>query len=189
MRKLPVFIAIMAVLLAACATPPTEEMDKAHDAVMRAENDNDAVTYAGDTLTRARDALTRMQAEADAKRYDAAKNYASEAVNLAESAITDGRAGAARAKEEAANLLNSLQVPLAETASALDNAQQNDMKLDYSLLSGDMDRANHTYSDARQSLESDNYPDATAKGQEVRGLLSAINASLSDAAHMSMRKQ
>ena len=187
MKKHLALAAIIIVFLAACATPPTEEMGKAHDAVMRAENDTDAVTYAGNTLTRARDALTRMQDEADAKRYDAAKNYAAEAVNLAEQAIADGRNGAARAREEAANLLSSLQGPLAETSNALDIAQQSDMKLDYDTLSGEMDSANHTYSDAMQSLEGENYPDATAKGQAVRGLLSSINSSLNDAA--STRKQ
>ena len=187
MKRYLALAAIFAVLLSACATPPTEEMNKAHDAVMRAENDSDAVTYAGSTLIRARDALTRMQTEADAKRYDAAKNYATEAVNLAESAIADGRTGAARARDEADNLLRSLQVPLAETSNALDTAQQNDMKLDYDTLSGDMENANRTYSDARQNLEDENYGDATAKGQAVRGILSSINSSLNDAA--ATRKQ
>jgi len=187
MKRYLALAVIFAVFMGACATPPTEEMNKAHDAVMRAENDNDAVTYAGNTLIRARDALTRMQAEADVKRYDAAKNYAAEAVSLAESAIADGRTGAARAREEADALLRSLQDPLAETSNALNNAQQNDMKLDYNALSGEMENANRTYSDAKQSLDDENYDDASAKGQAVRGLLSSINSSLNDAA--ATRKQ
>ena len=77
-------------------------MENAEAALVRAENDPDAAAYAGNTLLRARDALASMRAEAEAKRYDAAKTYAAEAVNAAEKAVNDGRAAAARAGEEAA---------------------------------------------------------------------------------------
>jgi hypothetical protein len=96
---LALFLAAGTVLLAGgCAKPPTEEMDAASAAVTRAENDPDAVTYAGNSLARAREALNRMSVEADSKRYDAAKSFAAEAIAAADKAISDGRAGAARAK-------------------------------------------------------------------------------------------
>ena len=190
MKKLiPVVTVLLVFFLAACATPPTDDMNKAHDAVTRAENDPDAVTYAANTLVRARDSLNRMQGEADAKRYDSAKNLANEAVNYAERAIADGRAGATRAREDAANLLNSLQTPLAETANSLETARQNNMKLDYDELSGDLASANRTYNEGRQSLQANNFPDATAKAHTVRNQLSDINAKITDAVIEVARKK
>ena len=183
-------IIVFGLILAACAMPPTEEMNRAQDAVIRAENDADAVKYAGNTLIRASDALTRMQSEADAKRYDAAKNYAAEAITNAERAIADGKTGAARAKDEATLLLNSLPGPLAETASALSAARQvKNINLDFEALSGDLDSARRTYGEAQQNLAANNYRDAIIKGQSVRSALSDINARISEAAVETSRKQ
>ena len=184
-----IFLVILVLSMAACATPPTEEMNKAQDAVTRAENDADAVTYAPNTLARAREALTKMQNEANAKRYDSAKNYAGEAISNAEKAISDGKAAAARAREEAASLVNGLQAPLAETASALNAAKDSNLKLDYNALSSDLDRANKTYDSAQQSLRANNYPDAIAKGQNVRPILTDINNRINEGVQVSSRKQ
>lgn len=183
-------ILVLGLILAACATPPTEEMNKAQDAVTRAENDADAVTYAGNTLVRARNALTRMQSEADAKRYDAAKSYASEAVSAAEKAIADGKTGAARARDEAARLVNGLSVPLAETASSLSAAKQVEkINLDFDTLSGEMDSARQNYDDAQRSLAANNYDDAVAKSQNTRSIISGINAKITEASQAVSRKK
>ena len=183
-------ITIMAFTLSACAKPPVEEMSAAQDAVTRAENNAGAVTYAGNTLIRARDALARMQEEANAKRYDEAKNFAAEATALAERAIAEGQAGITRARNEAALLLNNLSSPLAETANALNAARQaGDLDLDYDTLSGEMDQARDNYSEAQQSLAANDFNNATTKVQDVRSLLSDINASLSEAALASSRKK
>ncbi|MDR2102358.1 MAG: DUF4398 domain-containing protein, partial [Treponema sp.] len=80
-------LVILAFFQGGCAKPPTEEMNNAAAAVTRAENDADAVTYAGNLLVRARDTLTRMQIEAEAKRYDAARALAAEAISAADKAI------------------------------------------------------------------------------------------------------
>jgi len=193
MKKLTIIfsaIVILGLVLTACATPPTEEMNKALDAVTRAENDPNAVTYAGNTLVRARDALTRMQSEANAKRYEAAKNYAAEAVSAAEKAIADGRTGAARAREEASAVVNSLSTPLAETANSLSAAQQQEkVNLDFDALAGEMDSANKTYDDAQKSLSANDYGDAVTKGQNVRSLISDINTQINEAAQATSRKQ
>ena len=177
-------------LICACSTPPREDMERAHDAVTRAENDADAVTYASNILVRARDALTRMQNEADAKRYETAKTYAAEAVTQAERAITEGKTGAGRAKAEAENLINGLAGPLAETANSLDAAWQAEkIRLDFASLTADMEAARSTYNDARQSLQNDRYRDALSQGQTVRSLLSGINAALIEGVQAVARKQ
>jgi len=183
-------LSVLGLFMAACAKPPTEEMNKAQDAVIRAENDADAVNYAGNTLTRARDTLAKMQSEADAKRYDAARNLAAEAVSTAEKAIEEGKTGAARAKDEAANLLNSLSGPLADTSNALSAARQiKGITLDFDALSKDLDSANTTYNEARQNLLANNFREATAKGQSVRSLLAGINTGINEAIQAKSRKQ
>ena len=168
-------------LMGSCKAPPKEEMEKAHDAVTRAENDADAVTYASGILVRARDALTRMQNEADAKRYDAAKTYAAEAITQAERAIAEGKSGAARAKDEATTLISSLAAPLAETAGALDAAWRTEkLQLDFASLTSDMEAARRNYNDAQISLQNSRYRDAISQGQSARSLLSGINAALTE---------
>ena len=187
-----VFLLIFAIgwILTACSTPPTEDMNKAQDAVFRAENDVDAVTYAGNTLIRARDALNRMKSEAEAKRYDAAKNYAAEAIALAERAEAEGKAGASRARDEAAALLNSIPGLLAETTNSLNAARQaGNIALDFNDLSGDLDSARRTYGEAQQSLLVENFRDAANKGQDVRSRLSGINARITDASIAVARKK
>ena len=176
-------------IFTACATPPTEEMDRAHDAVIRAESDPDAVAFAPNTLVRARDALTRMQAEAGARRFDAARNLASEAISLAERAILDGRSGAARARAEAETLVNGLIGQLADTAAALGAAERaGNLALDLDPLSRDLDSAYRSYNGARESLDANDYRDAIAQGQDVRNLLSGINARLNAAAQLALLK-
>jgi hypothetical protein len=193
MRKLYIFfpkIFILGLLLGACAIPPTDEMNRAMDAVTRAENDADAIAYAPGVLVRARDALSRMQSEADAKNYNEAKNFAAEAVRSAERALMEGKAGSEKAREEAANLLNSLSVPLAETSQALNaaNGIQN-LQLDLDTLSMDMDLAQQTYKDASESFQADNYQDSIEGCKTVRNLLSGINGQLNETVQETMRKK
>jgi hypothetical protein len=195
MKKFNVSLLICAALaaalaLSACAKPPTEEMEAAAAAVTRAENDADAVTYAASGLARAREALSRMQAEADSKKYDAAKNYAAEAVSAAEKAIADGKAGAARARDEATSLVNSVKTSLAETEQAIDAAQKvKNIQLDFNAIDRDFDTAKITTSQAEQSLAGARYQDALDKGRTARGLLSDINGKISGAAISVSRKK
>ena len=178
------------VVLAACSSPPTEEINMANDAITRAENDANAVTYAPNILLRARDFLTRMETEVNAKRYEAAKNFAAEAISNAERAISEGNAAAVRAREEAANLINSLAAPLNETSNAVVAA--NDIEgidLDFDTLQDILDSTQQTYNDARENLTANNFQDAIADGQTVRSSLSDINTQLTEAAQATSRKQ
>jgi hypothetical protein len=181
---------ILGFMFAGCAKPPTEEMEAAALAVTRAENDGDAVNYGGTSLVRAREALLRMQDEAAAKRYDAAKTLAAEAVNAAEKAISDGRAGASRARQEAANLVNGLRLPLAETGEAIGAARQSGaIELDFEGLDRDYDAALRTAGEAETSLAGNNYQEAVDKSQTVRSALSDINNRLANASQAVFRKK
>ena len=191
MKKIIILFTVMVFgfLMFSCSRPPTEEMDRARDAVIRAENDADAVIYAPNSLVRARQALSSMQSEADAKRFESARNFAAEAVSHAERAISDGRAGAQRARDEATRLINSLSGALAETTAAVNAARQvPGLILDFQSLSRDLDAAQRLYEDARQSLAVNNFQNAIARGESLRSLLSSINTRLNDAVLAVSRK-
>ena len=192
MKKHSLLFALLLVfglVMAACARPPIQHMNMAHDAVIRAESDANAVNYASGLLVRARDTLTRMQNEADARRFDTASSFADEAISLAERAIAEGRAGALRARDEAANLINNLTVPLAETTNALNAARHtNNLNLDFGALSEDLYAARQSYDDARRSYAANDYIDALAHGHNARSLLLEINADLNQAAQLALRK-
>jgi hypothetical protein len=192
MKKLSgvLFVLFAAALLAAaCAKPPTEEMDKAIDAVTRAESDADAINYAGNTLLRARDALTRMQEEANSKRYDSARSLAAEAVAAAEKAISDGKSAAARAREDAASLLNGLKTTAVETESAFNNARQQGINIDAAALGGDLQRAKDTINAAQSNFDVGSYEDASSKCRIARSDLENIKARIAEAAQVVSRKK
>ena len=183
-------LGLLSLSLLACAKPPTEEMENAASAVTRAENDPDAVTYAGSTLTRAREALNRMRTEAESKRYDAAKNYAAEAINAAEKAIADGRAAAARAREEASTLLGQVKTSLEETGKSLEHAKElRNTALDFNALDQDYDSAQRNTAQAEVSLAGNKYQDSVEKSRTARGILSGIDAELAGAVTSVSRKK
>ena len=180
----------LSLLSAGCARPPGAEMEAAEAAVTRAENDAGAVTYAGSSLVRARDALARMREEAAAKRYDAARTYASEAVAAAEKALADGKTGAALTKEEASALIAGLRERIPETERNLRQAEAaGNLDLDFDGLSRDFESARRDAAGAELSLAEENYPEALQKGRGVRGALGDIDARIAGAAAMVSRKK
>jgi hypothetical protein len=183
-------IAGIVFLTGGCAKPPTEEMEAAAAAVTRAENDPDAGMYAGNTLVRARESLNRMQAEADSKRYDAAKSYAAETIAAADKAITDGRAGAARARDEAANTLAAVKTGITETGAAIRAAQSSGkVGVDFPAVNQDFETVRRLADQAEISLAGNHYQDALDKGRNARAGLSDINQKLSAAATAASRKK
>ena len=186
MKKLIIFTVITLVgliILGSCKAPPIEEMNKAIEAVTRADNDVDAVKYAASTLAVAREAVGRMQAEADAKRYDAAKASAKEAVTAAEKAIVDGKTGAARAREEALSFLSIVGSEITLVEGEFDTAKNTEnLVLDIDSLENSLNGVKTDFGDANQSLEDENYFDAISKAQPIRPVLTDIRRTISEAA-------
>jgi hypothetical protein len=176
-------------VLGGCAKPPTEEMNKATEAVTRAENDAAAVQYGGNSLARARDALNRMQTEANSKRYDAAKSYAAEAVTAAEKAIADGRAGAARARDEAAALVAGLRPAIAETEQGIKAAQSARLPLDFAALDQELAGVRYSTDQAEVALAGEQYQEALDKGRNARVGLNDIDQKLSNVVMATSRKK
>jgi hypothetical protein len=182
-------VVVLAALVMGCAKPPTEEMNNATEAVTRAENDYDAVTYAGNSVSRAKDALARMNQEAAAKRYDAAKSYAAEAIAAAERAITEGRAGAARARDEASALVSQLKPMIEETEQGIEAARAAKLPLDFPAIDRDFDTAQYNTDEAQSALNGKRYQTAIDRGRSARSGLNGINQQLSVAALATSRKK
>jgi PBP1b-binding outer membrane lipoprotein LpoB len=170
---------VLAMLATGCTKPPTEEMNNAIEAVTRAENDVDAVTYAGNSIARAKEALANMKTEADSKRYDAAKNYANEAINAAERAISEGRTGAERARSEAVALVSQLRPLIAETEQGLHAAEAAKLALDFDALERELDNAVYNTDEAEAAIRNARYAIALERGRTARMGLNSINQQLS----------
>jgi len=166
------------VLMTGCTKPPTEEINNAEEAVARAENDPDAVNYAGNLLQRAKDSLALMYEEVEAKRYDAAINYANDAVTLAERAINEGRSEAGRTRQQALNSLSEVRPLLLETEKRIENAKSANLPLDYGSIDGDLNTARRTYDQAQSALSGNRYQESIFLSNNVRSTLSGINQKL-----------
>jgi uncharacterized protein YdiU (UPF0061 family) len=177
------------VLFAACAKPPTEEMEAARTAVVRAENDPDVAVYAVSTLARAREALTNMEAEAVAKRYDAARNYAAEAVTNAEKAINDARTAVARAKEDSANALNALRNAMSETDTAIDQGKKNSLSLEWDQIDRNFEDAQTIAGEAEEAAAANRYRNVVERANTARTALSSITSQIAGASLAVTRKK
>jgi len=185
MKKVHFFVGlafILALTVAGCARPPVDDMNNATEAVIRAENDNDAVLYAPTTLARAREALARMRQEADARRFDAARAYAAEAIASAERAIAEGRTGAERARREAHALLTDLPPLIAETEQGMNAARDAGLDLDFGSLEGDLNGARVNANQAVEAYSFGLYGEALAQGRTARNGLLDINQRIATAA-------
>jgi hypothetical protein len=177
-------------LMAACDRPPREEMQKAGDAVIAAENDKDAVAYAGTTIVSAQEALDRMREEAALKHYDRAKTYAAEAIKAADRAIAEGQAGALRAREIVSPQLNSLVPAISEANNIIaEAAQVPDTNLDTAALNEELEVAQQIAQEAQDSFNNNNYEEALEKIQAVNTEISAITTKASGAVQAVSRKK
>ena len=192
-HRIPFVLAItlmLTALISGCAKPPTEEMENAEAALVRAENDPDAVAYGNASIVRAGDALAKMRTEAAAKRYDAAKTYAQDAINAAERAIADGKAGSQRAREEAFALLNGARASLGETQRNIDAARElTGIQLDFNGIEGDYAAARSQTDQAQGALNAADYKGSMEKSQSARSLLGNINARISQASIATSQKK
>jgi hypothetical protein len=177
------------VVITACAKPPTEEMEAAREAVARAENDPDVAVYTVSTLSRAREALASMEAEALAKRYESALNYAAEAVTNAEKAINDARAAVARAREDSANAMNALRNAIVETDTAVSQGKSNRLVLDWDQVDRDFADAQTIAGEAEAAEAANRYRNVVELSNTARTALSAITSQIAGASLAVTRKK
>jgi hypothetical protein len=165
-------------------------MEAARDAVIRAENNANALAYAGDGVRRARSALERMYEEANAKRYDAAKAAAAEAVAAAEKAVSDGQSAAARTADDASSLIVTAKTEIQAAEQALDSAWKSGVKnIDFGLLNGAAEEAWDSVEQAEMSLAQGRAQDAVNAAEQARRDAARITLALSEGARAGSRKQ
>jgi len=183
MKLYPIyFLFIFLVLLAGCAKPPVEEMANAREAIFMAENDPDAVIFAGSVLERAKISLQRMQEEADNKRFDAAKAHAQEAIALAQRAIADGKSGEVRANADSASIVANLRPEIEETQRTVNGARYSQVDLDYDLLEKEIINAHDAADRAEASQAEGKFQEALDIARELRADLININNRVAGAA-------
>jgi hypothetical protein len=182
-------LAVLAVFLTACAKLPTEEMEAARTAVARAENDPDVAVYAVSMLARAREALSSMETEALAKRYDAARNYATEATTNAEKAINDARTAMTRAREDSANALNALRNAITETDTAIDQGKKNKLSIDWNQIDREFEDAQTNAGEAEAAAAANRYRNVVERANAARTTLSTITSQISGASLALTRKK
>jgi len=176
-------------LLTGCTREPTEEMNRAEEAVARAENDPDAVSYSGNLIARAKDSLDLMYEEADAKNYDAAINHANDAIAFAERAINEGSGQAWQKKNEATAIMSNLGAQIQETGQRIDTAKAANLPLDFNSIDSDFNSAQRTFDQARSAMSGNRYQEAIFLSNGVRSSLNAVNQKLGNAAMEVSRKK
>ena len=176
-------------LMAGCTRPPTEEMERAEEAVTRAENDPDAVSYSGNLIARAKDSLALMYEESDAKNYDAAINHANDAIAFAEQAINEGSGQAWLKKNEATAALANVGSQMLETGQRIDNAKAANLPLDFNSIDKDFDSVQRNFGQARSAMSGNRYQEAIFISNNVRSELNGINQKLGTKAMEVSRKK
>jgi len=176
-------------LMTGCSRPPTDEMNAAEEAVARAENDPDAVSYSGNLIALAKESLDLMYAEAEVKNYDTAISYANNATSYAERAISEGRTAAMRTRDEANTILSGLRSQIQDTEQRIDNAKAANLSLDFDAIDNDFNSARRAFDQAQSAMSGSRYQEAIFLSNSVRSSLNAVNQKLGNAAMAVSRKK
>jgi hypothetical protein len=184
-------VAALSVLaIVSCAKPPLAEMDAATAAFAKAEADADTRAYAPDSLAKARDTISRMKSEADAKRYDAAKGLAKEATEASEKAIKDGASAKLKAKDDAAAAIQAAKTALADARNAFTGAKAvRRIKLDSKAVDLVLQDAAKDITAAEGDASKADYRAALTKAQGARTKLADILQKISEAVRAATAKK
>jgi hypothetical protein len=186
----PVFAALLILGLFACAKPPQAEIDAAKAAVAKAAANSDVVTYAPELLARAQDALSRMQAELTAKKYDKVKTLALEASAAAEKAITEAVANKAKVKADAEALLAALKAKIPEVEKTIAAAKRIPRTgLDFSGLARVLADAKASLAAALADITNGSFMAAWNKATGVQTALADSEKTVADAVQAATKRK
>jgi len=187
MRLLPV---VLALLLVACAKPPTAEMNAAEAAVARAMRSPDVVAYAPEDLQRAKRALDQMKTEATARHYDQAKSFAGEATTAANSAIASAQTNKERAKARAEELIAAVKTALPQTVKILANAAKvSKAKFDRAAAKASIDGARTALAEAEAALGQGDFLKAVDRVASAQKALADTQSAIGAAVQGATRKK
>lgn len=186
----PMLVALLILGLFACAKPPQAEIDAAKAAVAKAAASSDVVTYAPETLARAQDALSRMETELAAKKYDKVKTLALEASAAAAKALTDAAANKEKVKADAAALIAAMKKELPEAEKTINAAKRIPKTgLDFAALAKSLAAARSSIAEADADYANGNYMAAYTKATSVQTQVADGKKMVTDAVQAATKKK
>ena len=189
-KSVIILISLIVMIASSCSKPPNEEMDAAAAAVEQAEADADTSQYAGASVAAARALLIRMRAEADARKYDLARDLALEAKNEAENAIRIGAAAKKRASAEAQEAIATAKTMFSDVLRTL-NAAQDVRKISFNFSGAreEMAGISEIIIDAEDDFDRSDFTNAQAKAQDARSATADIQKRIADATQIATREK
>lgn len=186
----PVLAALLVIGLFACAKPPQAEIDAAKAAVATAAASSDVVTYAPETLARAQDALSRMETELAAKKYDKVKTLALEASAAAAKALTDAAANKEKVKADAAALIAAMKKALPEAEKTVNAAKRIPKTgLDFAALARSLAAAKASLAEADADYANGSFMAAFTKATSVQTALADGERTVNNAVQAATKKK
>ncbi len=180
----------IALVMVACAKPPTAEMSAAEAAFARASGSPDVVAYSPDDLQRAKKAIDQMHSEAKARHYDQAKTLASTATTAANAAIASAQTNKERAKAKAQELIAAVKQALPQTQKLLSSAKRvKKAKIDGAAASAAIEAAKIALSEAEGALGQGDYLKAIDRASAAQKALADTQSEISAAVQAATRKK
>ncbi len=175
-------------LLAGCASAPTEDINSAKAAVTAAQTD-DTRSYAPESLKAAEDSLSKALAEvqsqdskfAMSRDFKQAIALLKSAKDEAEKAKSDAQANKTKVKADATAAIEALPQQIEEAQKALAKAPKGkDTKADIEAMHNDLKLAEESLNEAKAALSGEKYMDALTKAnaakEKATGIIDQINA-------------
>jgi len=191
MRKLPKWMALLAVLVGAagCTEPPENKLARIRDAVQKA-GAVEADVYAPEAWADADDLSGRLDAELRAQEgvtawfrdYDHTEKLAALTLQAVRGAMEDARAGKERARGKALSLIAEAETKVIELRDLLNGVPRSkgtDPQL--SMLSSDADDVENTLTDVQRAFASGDYASARTGAEDLLGNLETLEAEIETA--------
>jgi hypothetical protein len=185
-----VIFVLLALLLAACASPPQAEIDAARAALAAAHQNPDVITYAPDALRAAQEKMDSLDAEiaAQARRsamsrnYDATKTLAGESAALARAAQDIAATSKQQVALEASALADEVTAAIPPFESRLWAAKRVP-RIKLALIAPLQqlpEQARATVADAQKDISAGAFAAAKAKLSAVREQLAASTQTITE---------
>ena len=199
MRKVVRVSSVMALLIlvvAGCAKPPTVEIEAAAAALAEATK-SEAETYAPEAMQAARTAQAAYEEEVKLqegkfalfRKYDKAKTLVAEATAAAQAAGTQAVENKNRIRQEVTTMIGEARTMLTEAQAMLEKAPKGKgSTLDLQVMGSDLTAAGTTIDEAQALLEQDKLMDARAKVQTARSTIMSVKSSIEQAIQMKAGK-
>jgi len=169
-------------LMAGCASAPTEEIDATKNVISSIQNE-EVSAYAPESLKSAEDAMNSALVEVQAqdekfaltRDYKQAAALLKSAKDMAEKAKTDAQMNKAKTKAEAEAAVVALPAMLIEAEELLAKAPKGkDTKAELEIMKGDLQLAQDASVEAQNAISSERYLDALAKANTARDKATVI---------------